>query len=277
VVLLHGFTATRDVCRLEAFGEALAEAGIAALAFDYRHFGESGGSPRQLLDLRRQYEDCDAALAFARAHDRIDATRMAVWGTSFAGGHALDAAVRHPWLAAAVCLVPFVDGAVPPAGMTARQAGWSVAVGLRDLIRAALGREPYLVPAVGPAGSRAVLPNDAVWRRLDELVPPGSPWRNEVAARIALKLSRHRPARRAADVACPLLVQVAEGETLLRNRPAFKAAERAPRGELRRYEGADHFDVYLPPVFDRVVEDQIGFLRQHLAPRDAPARASGLT
>jgi alpha-beta hydrolase superfamily lysophospholipase len=264
VVLLHGFTATRDDCHLDAFCEAFAAAGFAALAFDYRHFGASGGAPRQLLDLKHQYEDCDAALRFARDHDAIDGTRIAIWGTSFAGGHALDAAVRNPWVAAALCLVPLVDGAVPPPGLTPRRAARSTLAGLRDVARARRGKEPYYVKALGPAGSRAAIPNDGAWEAMSELVPAHSRWRNEVAARILVKLSGHRPAKRAAAVACPLLVQIAEQETLLRNDPAVKAAERAPRGELRRYAGADHFDVYVSPAFDTVISDQTAFLNEHL-------------
>lgn len=45
VVLGHGLGATREM-RLDAFAERFAEAGIAALAFTYRHFGDSGGQPR---------------------------------------------------------------------------------------------------------------------------------------------------------------------------------------------------------------------------------------
>lgn len=106
---MHGFTATRDE-RLDIFCEHLSDAGVAALAFDFRHLGASGGQPRQLIDLRRQYEDCDAALAYARDLDGIDGSRVVTWGASFAGGHARDAAARNPWVAAAICLVPLVDG-----------------------------------------------------------------------------------------------------------------------------------------------------------------------
>jgi len=56
VVLGHGLGATREM-RLDAFAERFAQAGIAALAFTYRHFGDSGGHPRQLLSIKRQLAD----------------------------------------------------------------------------------------------------------------------------------------------------------------------------------------------------------------------------
>jgi uncharacterized protein len=86
---------------------------------------------------------------------------------------------------------------------------------------------------------------------------------NEVAARIMLRMARHRPVKHAGQVRCPLLVQIVEEDTVVRNGPAEEASRRAPRGELRRYAGFDHFDVYVPPGFDTVVEDQIAFLRAH--------------
>jgi dienelactone hydrolase len=266
VVLMHGFTATRDE-RLDAFCERFAAAGVAALAIDFRHFGSSGGEPRQLLDVRRQYEDCDAALAFARAQEGIDGARIVVWGTSFAGGHALDAAARHPWLAAAICLVPFVDGALPPPGLEPRQAAWAVAAGVRDWLRGRRGGAPHLVPAVGPAGSRAAIPNDGAWAAMQGLVPAHSRWRNEVAARVLLQIPRHRPVAQARQVGCPVLIQLVGGDTVIRNGPAERAARRAPRAELRRYPGLDHFDVYFAPALDTICADQLEFLRRHgLAP-----------
>src|SRR5450755_2480268 len=53
VILGHGLGATREM-GLAPYAKRFAAEGIAALAFTYRHFGDSGGLPRQLLDIRRQ-------------------------------------------------------------------------------------------------------------------------------------------------------------------------------------------------------------------------------
>jgi len=49
------------------------------LLFDYRHFGDSDGKPRQLVSVRRQLQDYAAAVAFARALSGVDPARIAVW------------------------------------------------------------------------------------------------------------------------------------------------------------------------------------------------------
>src|SRR5688572_4882796 len=87
VVLAHGFDGVREQ-RLDAYAECFAEAGLAALVFDYRGFGSSDGNPRQLFHNKGQLADWRAAIACARAlEDAVDPTRIALWGTSTSAGH----------------------------------------------------------------------------------------------------------------------------------------------------------------------------------------------
>lgn len=106
VVMAHGFSGTRNL-GLTAYAERFAAAGMAVLVFDYAYFGASGGQPRQLLDLGHQLDDYRAAVAFARAHPRIDPARIALWGTSLSGGHVIVVAAGDPRIAAVVSQVPF--------------------------------------------------------------------------------------------------------------------------------------------------------------------------
>ncbi|WP_256591169.1 MULTISPECIES: alpha/beta hydrolase [unclassified Pseudomonas] len=85
VVLGHGLGAVREM-RLDAFSERFAAAGIATLAFTYRYFGDSGGWPRQLMSVKRQLVDWDAALDFVKGCPDVDGSRVAVWGSSLGEG-----------------------------------------------------------------------------------------------------------------------------------------------------------------------------------------------
>src|SRR3954451_12154462 len=76
VILGHGLGASREF-GLEPYARRFADAGIAALVFTYRHFGDSDGQPRRLLDIERQLGDWAAALAYARRLDAIDGERIA--------------------------------------------------------------------------------------------------------------------------------------------------------------------------------------------------------
>ncbi len=262
VVLGHGFAAVREQ-RLDAYAERFADAGLGALVFDYRHFGASDGQPRQLLDIGHQLEDWRAAIAHARGLDGIDAERIALFGTSFSGGYVLRLAAEDHRVAAVIAQCPFVDGLAALPVLGARHVLRLTAAGLRDELGARLHRRPYLIGAVGEPGDLAAMTKPDSRPGLAAMTPPGSTWRNEVAARIALRLATHRPVRRAPEVACPLLVCVCDNDTLAPPRSAVRAAEAAPRGEVRHY-ATYHFDIYVGEWFERAVADQTEFLLRSL-------------
>lgn len=260
VVMAHGFSATRDD-GLPAYATAFAQAGFAALVFDYRHFGSSSGQPRQLLDIGRQQDDYRAAVAFVRGTPGIDANRVALWGSSFSGGHVLAVAASDARIAAVVAQAPYTDSiptlrAVPPKNILR-----GTAEGILDEVGSLLGRPPHYIPAVGKPGDFAVMTAPEAAPGFEAITPHGSRWENRVAARIMLTLGLYRPIRYAAGLRMPLLVCACDGDQTTPPAPAVAAAERAPRGELRRYPYG-HFDIYSDP---QVKLDQVDFLSRHLS------------
>ena len=93
VVMAHGFSGTRDDA-LPGYAEAFRDAGFAVVVFDYRHFGASTGTPRQLLHIGRQRQDYRTVIAWARRLEGVDADRIVAWGTSFSGGTVLAVAAE---------------------------------------------------------------------------------------------------------------------------------------------------------------------------------------
>lgn len=269
VVMGHGFAGVREA-RLDAFAERFASAGFAVLLFDYRHFGASEGEPRQLLSIPGQLADWAAAIAYARTLDGVDPERIAAWGTSFGGGHVVTTAARDHRLAAAVAQAPFVDGVRQALALPPAQALRLTAAGLRDSLAALRGAAPHMLPAVGAPGSLAFMTSPDAEPGYLAIVPGGSPWRNEVAARVAIRVLAYRPLRHAGDVACPLLVAVCDDDAVTPPSAALRVAQAAPRSELVRYAGAGHFDIYVGEVFERAVADQIAFFTQHLLAAPAP-------
>jgi len=264
VVMAHGLGATRDAS-LVPYAERFAAAGMHVLLFDYRHFGASDGEPRQLVSVRRQLQDYAAAVDFARALAGVDPARVAVWGTSFAGGHALVTAARQSGVAAAVCQCPMMDGLAAVRrilqyagpGQLLRLTGH----GLQDAVLAPFGRAHY-VPTVGPPGSLAMMTSpdaDAGYRALG---PPD--FRCEIAARIALTVGLYRPVRYADRVRCPVLVQICAQDSVAPAAAAEAVVRRlGERGEVQRYP-IGHFEPYTGAWFERSVGDQVHFLRRHL-------------
>lgn len=265
VVMAHGFSGVRDM-RLDEPARRFASHGFAALVFDYRHFGDSTGQPRQLLDISRQYADWDAAIDAARNLPGVDTARIVLWGTSFAGGHVLDAAIRHPDVAAVIAQAPFVDGLSLALKLPKRAMARLFIDAVRDQWRALRGRTPLYVRVTAPPGEYAALPIAHVWESIPRMVPADSTWQNQVAPRFALRLGMHRPITRARRITPPLLIQVLDDETVLPVAPARKAARKAPGGKLVSYAGLDHFDIYTGEGLDRLIADQLAFLNDEVGP-----------
>jgi pimeloyl-ACP methyl ester carboxylesterase len=275
VVLAHGWTGVREQ-RLDAYAERFADAGLTALLFDYRHFGASGGEPRSLLDIRRQLEDWRAAVAFAREQTGVDGGRLALWGSSFSGGHVIETAARDPRIAAVVAQVPFVDGFANLLRLGPAHALRLTLEGVRDQAGALAGASPRMIRSVGPPGSVAVMNSPDAEPGFLALNPDGLDWPNEAAARVALRVGAYRPIRRASQVRCPILFALADADVITPPDIAERAAARAPRSEVRHYPGG-HFGPYVGELFERVVRDQTEFLLRTLesAPRPAAPASAG--
>ena len=278
VVLAHGLGGTVD-SGLLPYAERFAAAGLHALAFDYRHFGASEGEPRQLISIREQLEDYAAAIAYARSLAGVDPARIAVWGSSYSGGHVVSVAVADGRVAAVIAQTPAMDGLAAVLNV-ARYAGPAhlarlVAAGIRDQLAAFRGQPPVTLALVGPPGSVAAMTTPDAQPGYEAITGPT--WRNEVAARIMLRAGSYRPGLQADRLPCAMLVQVADRDSVAPVKAAQDAVWRATgRGEMRTYP-IGHFDVYVGEAFERAVADQVLFLRRHLAPRAGEPAAAGFS
>jgi pimeloyl-ACP methyl ester carboxylesterase len=269
VVMAHGFSGTREL-RLDAYAERFCDAGVGALVFDYRYFGASGGEPRQLLDVSAQHADYHAAITYARALDWVDPDRVAVFGSSFSGGHVIAVAVQDPRVAAVVAQCPFTDGLaslskLPPGNMVK-----ATAEGLADQLGALVGQPPRYIPAVGDPGTFAVMTTPDSKPGFEALLPPDTRWENRVAARIALRVGAYRPGRAAAQLSCPALFCVCDEDSVAPAETTVKLVSKAPHGEIKRYP-IGHFDIYVGAHFEQAVADQTEFLVRSLIGERAAA------
>jgi uncharacterized protein len=270
VIMAGGLAVTKEPAT-DLFARRFNDAGFAVLAFDYRRLGESGGQPRQVVRVREQHADWQAAIAFARTLPGVDPRRIAIWGFSATGGHIFPVAARNPQLAAAIAQTPLVDGpAISPNAMRHQTPlGFLRFTGraLLDACGSVLGRDPLLVPLAGKPGTVTSLTSPDARLGAKALDPDGSypDWQQEVAARSALRIGFYRPGRFASRIACPLLVLAYDQDGVAPPGPTIRAARRAPRGELVRLPGG-HYEPFMGG-HERAVEAQLSFLSRHLLER----------
>ncbi len=176
VIMGHGLGAVREM-RLDAYAQRFAEAGWSVLVFDYRHLGASGAAPRQLLDIGRQRADWHAALAFVRTIPEVDVDRIALWGSSFGGGHVLQVASEDTRIAAVVAQCPFTDG---PASLRSRIRTGPLSVvaltaaGVLDTVGSWFGAKPILLPMAGTSWMPAFVASPDALAGASALLPAGT-------------------------------------------------------------------------------------------------------
>jgi fermentation-respiration switch protein FrsA (DUF1100 family) len=265
IIMAHGLGGTKDM-GLESYALRFQIAGFAVLVFDYRYFGTSKGTPRQLIWIPSQLEDWTAALRFARSLPLVNPTRIALWGTSLSGGHVLVTAARDPSIACISAQCPGMDGRAAAFESFERVSHRTmlrmIVHGQRDLIRSWLGLSPHKVPIVGKPGTIALMNTPEAYDAFPRLIT--DTYVNEACARILIRGDKYRPITEAHKVHCPVLLQICEQDTLI---PVHSVEETAQilgdLAEVKRYS-LGHFDIYTGDGFEQGVRDQISFFQRHL-------------
>lgn len=194
IVMAHGFALTH-ASGLTAFKEAFCNAGYAVFAFDYRHFGESGGEPRQILNPWREVEDWLAATKFVRQMDGLDKDRVCLWGTSFSGGLVTVAAAKDGNVQCMISQCPMMDGTASVLEVI-RYGGIGQGLQLSyhailDMVRRGLGMSPHYIGAAGRPGDAALMTAADCWDGYMPILADNAP--NKVAASIGMLLPFFRP------------------------------------------------------------------------------------
>lgn len=279
VIMAHGMGSQKDM-GLGKYAEAFAVRGMATFVFDYRTFGGSDGMPRNLVDPWRHIEDYKAALDHVRRTklgERVDASRIALWGTSFAGGHVLRVAAedRPPThvgsIRAVVSQTPHLDGrAASKRSLKLRGVSGAlkmVVATLGDHLRNILGMEARYVSIVGCAKSEVSLmmltPDGCTSYFSKHPTEYLGGWRNQACARIGAMVGMYSPIKAIGQVEAPILFVAAEKDELCPADIVRKAVSEAQDASLSIHDNT-HFEIYLGDVLEQILKDMTDFLELHL-------------
>jgi pimeloyl-ACP methyl ester carboxylesterase len=258
IVMGHGLGAVKEM-GLESYAECFVAQGYACLVFDYRHFGASDGEPRQLLDIHKQLQDWQAAVDFAHTLPEVDGKRLVLWGTSFGGGHVLVTGSRNPDVAAIIAQCPFTDGLASALAIDLKTSFKLTALALLDALGSLLGRKPIYIPLAAAPGVLAMMNTADAESGYLTLVPKGFSFRNEVAARVVLRIIGHSPGRIARTSKIPTLLCVCAKDSVAPAKATLRHAAKMPAAQVQLYP-VGHFDIYSGEGFASVITDQTAFL-----------------
>ena len=268
VVMAHGYSAVKEMY-LDAFAEVFSRAGLAALVFDNRNTGASGGEPRQELDPWEQVRDYRHAVTHARTLSEVNRDAIGVWGSSYSGAHVLVVGAIDRRVRCVVSQVPLISG-------------WRLAL---RLIRADMiapvreqfdadrearmaGKPAAMIPVVSndPAGACA-LPTADSYAWFTETGRTRAPaWRNEVTLRSVELFTEYEPGIYIDRIApTPLLMVVAAKDHLTVVDHALEAYNRALEPKRLELLPGGHFDAYTGPGFEQASSAAGDWFVEHLA------------
>lgn len=267
IVMSHGITAVKEQ-HLDPFARRFAAEGFAVLVFDYRHLGASDGTPRGRINPRLQHDDLRAALSWIGKQPGIDPSRLALWGTSFSGGHALFVGALDPRVRVVVAQVPALDLPRSLVALIGRE-------GFDSLLRALVedhearnaGHEGAAIPVVAPPGEVAFLgtPDAHEWfTGTGKAIAPR--WLNQISLESIARCAEYVPDSLSHLISPkPLLIQAAKRDSLIPIELTKSVFAKA--GEPKRLEIYDcgHFDPYAnEPWHSQFLKGQVAWLKEHL-------------
>jgi hypothetical protein len=258
VVLCHGFTGIKELI-LPYYAGRFAEAGFAALAFDYRGFGESEGERGRLL-WREQVRDIRNSITFMETLDTVDPERIGLWGTSYGGANVIYTAGIDARAKCVVAQVGFGDGGrrmkerppeetAPIRQMIANERRQRVLTGKSAMV------DPFMILA--DAESKAFFESAA--KDLDRL-------KTQITLETLESTLEYCPEDVADRIAPRALLLIAAGLDTVTPPDEFRsvyAKAREPK-KLVVLEGVRHYEIYSGEPLERSAQEAIGWYREHL-------------
>jgi len=111
VVVVSGSWTTVKEQMADRYAAGLARRGVAALTFDFRGYGESGGAPRDFESPARKVADLGSAVDFLAGHAAVDGSRVGALGICAGAGYTVVAAAGDDRLRSVALVAPWLHNA----------------------------------------------------------------------------------------------------------------------------------------------------------------------
>ncbi len=263
IILSHGFSGTKDTI-LEKYALKFIRNGYHALTYDYRHYGTSGGEPRQLYCGQYQVEDLKAMLTYATCRNDVDGNRIFLWGTSAGAGYGLTVAAENSQVAGVIGQCGAYDHKAD-SEIYLKNVGYGFFIKLfihaqRDKGRSRFGLPPHMFPAYGRPGTVSMINLPGVFEEVEELMQDSETFRNETCGRLAFMPHPPSPIDVADEIDCPVLFVACEKDILASPSSHERLVEKLEDLATIITYPISHFDIYKGKNFEQATDDQLEFI-----------------
>jgi fermentation-respiration switch protein FrsA (DUF1100 family) len=266
ITMAHGFSGLK-YRGLQRYAERFAAAGFTVVVHDHRNFGLSGGSVRGDIDPWQQISDWRRVITWLRALPGLEAAPVGIWGSSYAGGHAIVLGATDARIAAVVAQVPIISGyeqslrRVPPDARAAQQALFD-----EDERRQLAGEAPMTqrVVSLDPHERAAYRSADMIAFHDAFETPAGVEDSEYVTIRSSRLAQMYEPGHWIARIGPkPLMMVVARNDTITPTDLQLGAYERAVEPKRLEIVPGGHFDAYIAQ-FEPTSSAALDWFSRHL-------------
>lgn len=263
IIMAHGLTAQKDM-GLMPYAEQFIKNNIAVFLFDYRTFGKSDGTPRQVVDPSRHLEDWKNAIQHIKKLPQINAKKIGLWGSSFSGGHVIATASAVSGISAVISQVPFIGGFHAMKSLPLLYSMKAGMFGIWDLVKSAIGFGPFYIPAIARPGKFAAMNTAESYDGFLSIVDlKTTTWENKMTARGLLKATFYSPAKNADKIECPVMIFAATHDSFTAVSAITEATEKIKNKEIVVLD-CNHFEPYTGAIFQRYIGQHVEFMAKNL-------------
>jgi len=253
--MAHGLSGVKEQ-GLGAVAEIFSSSGYAVVVFDYRHFGDSTGEPRQQIFPLDMVEDYRNAITWACSQPNVDADRVGIWGTSLSGALATYTATVDPRVRAVAIQVPVIMS--PNVRRSLDPAKWDMMRSVLNADRIARYEtgEVKTIPVVAQGDAPCILPGAEAYDFFIGSQETAPNWRNGVTLESLEKFREFDPVSNIemmSDVAYLLIG--GEKEHILPLDVLQAAFDRVPGPKKMAMLPTGHFGVYEEPWLSAATDE----------------------
>lgn len=267
IVIPQGTVGLKEHYRTPQICEMLADAGFAALTFDYRGFGQSEGPPARIVP-EAQIRDIRNAITYISAHQSVDPDRVGLLGFCWGGSHAIYAAAIDPRIRCVVEVGGVGNGFRWLRSLRRRWEWYEFLDRIdADRKRRVLEGSPSETVRFGEILIGSPKAKEGRKRIIAEIAPDDPPYVTpDATLQTAELIMEYKPEEIVSRISPhPLLIMhgAADDVTPVEEAEALFEAAREPK-EFVVFAGAYHHEVYLDPLFWDVMEHALKWFRDWL-------------
>jgi hypothetical protein len=249
------------------YAHKLAEQGYAALAFDFRFYGESGGKPRNFESPSAKIADIKNAVTFLQTVDAVDPNRIVGLGICASAGYMAVATSEDSRIKSFIAVAPWIHDAQIVNTMYGGAAAVKQKIATAKAAETKFeqtGKADY-VPAISTTDKQAAMYGD-----FDYYLNPKRgaipQWGNQFAVMSWADWLTFSAMPQAKKIKVPTLFVHSEKAAIPEGARQFFAAIPGKRKEIVWLPNATQFDFYdREPIVDRAVTLTVNYLKEALS------------